>query len=156
MDLDGGIWTRYGKSGQGAMWNYVDEDLVEVTLEIISPEKIQQIIDLMFNDFLVQTDVAFRIQGDNSENPSELTGREIPQLEDTLVFVIGYGGGHTRLEYVTGSGKRKNINSELCLTYLLDLCRVVFPRSMNNVPPALSVLHYISDVPRVLESSVSP
>ena len=39
---------------------------------------------------------------------------------------------------------------------LLDLSRVVFPRSMNNVPPALSVLHYISDVPRALESSVSP
>ena len=39
---------------------------------------------------------------------------------------------------------------------LLDLSRVVFPRSMNNVPPALSELHYISDVPGVLESSVSP
>ena len=48
-----------------------------------------------------------------------------------------------------------HITTSDLLTWL-DLCRVVFPRSMNNVPPALSVLHYISDVPRVLESSVSP
>ena len=40
--------------------------------------------------------------------------------------------------------------------YWNNLSRVVFPRSMNIVPPALSVLHYISDVPHVLESSVSP
>ena len=105
MDLEGGGWARYGLSGQGAVWNFVDQDQTEITLEIISSSDVKQMIDLKYNRFLVKTDVVFKLQGDDSVNPSRLTTRTIPWLEETAVYVNAYANDHTRLEFVTGSGK---------------------------------------------------
>ena len=114
MALQGGGWARYGLSGQGSVWNYVDQDQTEVTLEIISPSDVKEMIDLKYNRFLVQTDVVFKLQGDDSVNPSRLTTRSIPWLEETAVYINANAGDHTRLEFVAGSGKKNQ-----CLNTIL-------------------------------------
>ncbi|XP_041480135.1 uncharacterized protein LOC121427681 [Lytechinus variegatus] len=103
MDVEGGGWARYGQSNQGTEWNYVDEDTVEVTLDIITPSEVKEMMDLKYNQFLVQTDVAFQMRADDSVNPSRLTTRSIPWLEDTPLFIPDYGNDHTRIEFPSGS-----------------------------------------------------
>ncbi|XP_071500909.1 echinolectin 1-like [Diadema antillarum] len=103
MDLNGGGWVRYGKSGMGSVWHYVDENEAEVDLEIIPPSSIKQMIELKFTEFFVQTDVFFQMVGDDSVNPSSLTTRTIPWLEERKVYIDGYANDHTRLQFQSNS-----------------------------------------------------
>eukprot|EP00057_Strongylocentrotus_purpuratus_P019630 XP_011674104.1 PREDICTED: uncharacterized protein LOC105443016 [Strongylocentrotus purpuratus] len=106
MDIEGGGWARYGRSNKGTVWNYVDEDATEITLDIISPSEVKEMIDLKYNHFLVQTDVVFKMQADDSVNPSRLTTRSLPWLVDTPLFIPDYGNDHTRIEFPSGSVDR--------------------------------------------------
>ncbi|XP_030835299.1 uncharacterized protein LOC100892128 isoform X1 [Strongylocentrotus purpuratus] len=106
MDIESGGWARYGRSNQTAIWNYVDEDATEITLDIISPSEVKEMIDLKYNNFLVQTDVVFKMQADDSINPSRLTTRSLPWLVDTPLFIPDYGNDHTRIEFPSGSVDR--------------------------------------------------
>ena len=105
MEIEGGGWARYGRSNQGTIWKYVDEDAIEITLDIIYPSEVKEMIDFKYNHFLVQTDVVLKMQADDSHNPSCLTSRSLPWLEDTHLFINGWGGDHTRVEFSSGSGK---------------------------------------------------
>ena len=97
MSESEGGWTRFGSADMGSVWNYRDESETEVTLTIISAADIKLAKDLNFNTFRVLTDVEFRLQADDSTNPSSVETRSLPWLEpETLT--IGVGRDHTRLE----------------------------------------------------------
>jgi len=106
MVLHGGGWARYGHSGKQDVWNYVDEDAIEVTLEIMNASTIKQMIDLKYSLFVVDTDVTFKMQGDDSVNPSRLTIRTLPFMNHTDVYIDGFANDHTRLEFTPGSVDR--------------------------------------------------
>ncbi|XP_071500910.1 echinolectin 1-like [Diadema antillarum] len=103
MDLNGGGWVRYGKSSMGSVWHYVDENKAEADLEIIPPSSIKQMSELKFAEFFVETDVVFQMFGDNSVNPSNLTTRTIPWLEQRKVYIDGYADDLTRLQFQLNS-----------------------------------------------------
>ncbi|XP_033642524.1 uncharacterized protein LOC117302649 [Asterias rubens] len=104
MSESEGGWTRFGSADMGSVWNYRDESETEVTLTIISAADIKLAKDLNFNTFRVLTDVEFRLQADDSTNPSSVETRSLPWLEpETLT--IGAGRDHTRLE-LTEDGDR--------------------------------------------------
>eukprot|EP00057_Strongylocentrotus_purpuratus_P004432 XP_003728682.2 PREDICTED: uncharacterized protein LOC100892128 [Strongylocentrotus purpuratus] len=121
MEIEGGGWARYGRSNQTAIWNYVDEDATEITLDIIDTSEVKEMIDLNYNHFLVQTDVVFKMQADDSINPSRLTTRSIPWLVDTPLFIPEYGQDHTRptsiIEFPSGS-----VDRVTCITGSTSKC----------------------------------
>ena len=143
MDIEGGGWARYGRSNKGTVWNYVDEDATEITLDIISPSEVKEMIDLKYNNFLVQTDVVFKMQADDSVNPSRLTTRSLPWLVDTPLFIPNYGNDHTRIEFPSGSGKcfhRVVYNQNIFI-----MLSVAWPHSIN--PLAIQKIHVFATSP---------
>ncbi|XP_072175004.1 echinolectin 1-like [Diadema setosum] len=105
MELFGGGWARYGKGGMQSQWNFVDEDMIEVNLEIIDPRDIKEMIDMTYNTFQVHTDVRFSLQADDSTNPSRVNARILPWFHRAAYFIEGYGENFTRLEFIAGGNR---------------------------------------------------
>ena len=60
MKLFGGGWARYGQAEKQSVWNFVNEDLIEVRLQIMEPADVKEMIDMKYNTFKIHTDVTFR------------------------------------------------------------------------------------------------
>ena len=103
MESFGGGWTRFGKGSMGSEWNYIDEDEQTVTVEIISDADISKMQRLTFTEFRVTTDVKFRLQQDNSFNPSLLNVIFLPDLTPGTMTLTGDDSiNHTHLKLSEG------------------------------------------------------
>ena len=103
MDFRRGGSARFGKDSMGSEWNYINEDEKTVTIEVMSIVDISKMQHLTFTEFLVITDVQFRLQQDNSFNPSFLDVRFLPLLTPvTMKLTGGRLINHTHLKLSGG------------------------------------------------------
>ena len=105
MDVDEGGWARYGLTGH---WNYVDENQTSLTIELVTPAELKEMMDLKYSRFLVQTDVDFSFQVRHSGAPTTLTTRSIPWLEEKKVTINNKGFADFKLviTFAPCSGKQ--------------------------------------------------
>ena len=80
MKSFGGGWTRFGKDHMSSEWNYINENEQTVTIEVISNTEVFTMQNLTFTKFQVVSDVQFRLQQDDSINPSSLAVIFLPLL----------------------------------------------------------------------------
>ena len=103
MDLFEGCWTRFGKDNMSSEWNYTNENVQTATIEVISDADIYKMQSLNFINFIVITDVQFRLQQDNSYNPSSLDVIFLPDLTSGTMALMGDNRkDHTHLEWFQG------------------------------------------------------
>nr|XP_054768672.1 echinolectin 1-like [Lytechinus pictus] len=105
MELFGGGWARYGKANKQNVWNFIDEDLIEVRLQVMEPSDIKEMIDMKYNTFKIHTDVTFSVQADDSTNPSRIHARILPWFNRAPFYIDGFGENFTRLEFLPGGNR---------------------------------------------------
>ena len=96
MDNYGGGWARFGKGNMSLQWNYVDEDEQTITIDVVTDSDIVSMQSLDLTEFRILTDVQFRLQADDSVNPSSLSVTFLPSLTNGEMFISGKGD-HTHL-----------------------------------------------------------
>ncbi|XP_030835256.1 uncharacterized protein LOC105447393 [Strongylocentrotus purpuratus] len=105
MDLFGGGWARYGQAEKQNVWNFVDEDMIEVRLQVMQPAELKEMIDMKYNTFKIHTDVTFSMQADDSTNPSRVKARVLPWFNRAAFYIDGFGENFTKLQFLPGGNR---------------------------------------------------
>lgn len=88
-----GWWYRFGKGGMSSTWNFAYEWQASATLDVLDQSDISTISLLNISQIEVRTDVRFEIRTSDSVNPSSVTVRFTPSLNQATVKIPRNSGG---------------------------------------------------------------
>ncbi len=92
-------------------WTMVDEDELVKNISVISDQELTMFFTLLFYNITFESDLVFRMQADNSFNPSILTVVDI-NTQQEKEMIIQYGGNNCVLTLVNTKDRIKCTSSD--------------------------------------------
>ncbi|CAH1802435.1 unnamed protein product [Owenia fusiformis] len=104
VNIAGEVWLHFGRRGQN--WNYIDSISYVCPINLLQQRHISAMADFDIFDYAIESDLQFRLQADDSTNPSFLKVSSVDSPCSMDVIEMGYGSDHTNLSFTPNTFDR--------------------------------------------------